>query len=205
MKNLFEVLERLEIEDDQQREKNLQSTERNRSIPRDVGEYLSVFLRAMKPKLIVEVGTSVGYSTLWLGMSAKSFGGKVISYEIDSERANKAKQNITEAGLSDVIEIIHSDFNFAEIPNNIDFVFFDQEKSDYVPHFKKIFSKINPGGVIIADNVISHFEELRLYIELVRDNKECDSVMNPIGNGLEVTYKHNTNEFPAFKELTLVR
>lgn len=205
MSLLAEILERLEVEDDQQREANLPPAERNRSIPRDVGEYLSVFIRGMKPMRIVEVGTSVGYSTLWLGMAAKSYGGNVISYEIDENRAIQAAANIKEAGLDNIVQVIHKDVMEAEVPTDIDLIFFDQEKSDYYPHFLQLFPKLKPGGIIIADNVISHFEELRKYIEHVRDHPDCDSVMNPIGRGLEITYKHSETEFEEFKNNVFVR
>ncbi len=205
MSKVQSVLERLEIEDDQQRENNLPKEQRNRSIPRDTGEFLSVFTRALGARTIVEIGTSVGYSTIWLGMTAKSTGGKVYSYEIDKERITKAQQNLEEAGLSNVVEVIHGGPDDVTFPKNIDVVFFDQEKEDYLRHFDKIFPNVRDGGVIIADNIISHFEELRLYIDHVRDHPECNSVLVPVGKGLEITYKFVDHEFTPFKTEVLIR
>ncbi len=204
METIEEVLERLEIEDDRQRSENLPYEQRDNSIPRDVGEFISVLVRLIKPKTIVEIGSSTGYSTIWLGLAASSYGGKVISYEKDTNKAEKAKNNIEAAGLADIVEIRNEDIFDADVPG-MDFVFLDADRDDYKRHFENIFPKLKPGGGVLANNTLGYFEQLRKYIEHVRDHPECNSVLIAIGHGLELTYKFGENENSAFQLFTLVR
>ncbi|RMG22631.1 MAG: hypothetical protein D6732_25595 [Methanobacteriota archaeon] len=202
--NISEILDMLEQEDDRQRSEGFDPSKRNNSIPRDVGEFTSVLIRLVKPKTILEIGTSVGYSTIWLGVSAASYGGRVISYEKDAERAQIAKENIAKAGLDGVVEIRNEDALEAELPS-CDFVFLDAERDDYVDHFDHFFPKLNQGGGILANNTLGYFEQLRKYIEKVRDHPECNSVLVAIGHGLELTYKFSNSENEAFRRFTMVR
>lgn len=202
--DIAKILDILEQEDDKQRSEGLEPKHRNNSIPRDVGEFLSVLIRLVKPKVIVEIGASVGYATLWLGVAASSYGGKVLSYELDETRASRAKDNVMKAGLSDVVEIFVEDALKADFPE-CDFVFLDADREDYVTHFNNFFPKLKPGGGILANNTLGYFEQLRNYIEMVRDHPECDSVLIAIGHGLELTYKYSNSENESFRRFTMVR
>ncbi len=204
MERIPAILEMLETEDDKQRDQGLDEFTRNNSIPRDVAEFLSVLVRLVKPKTIVEVGTSVGYSSIWLGAAAKSFDGKVISFETKKDRAERANNLIKEAGLDDVVEIRNEDFLKADLPE-FDFLFIDGDRQEYVNYFNKGFPHLKNGGCILANNTLGYFEQLRTYIEMVRDHPECDSVLIAIGHGLELTYKHSETEFDVFKKFTMVR
>lgn len=194
--SLHEVLEKLEQEN---------SEGKIRVITRDAAEVMSVLLRSMNPKTIVEVGTGKGYSTIWLALSAISTGGKVYSYDIVSEASEHAKKNLESAGVSEVVTLKSEDFLSADLPESVDFVFLDGDRKQYPAYFDKIFSKLNDGGVIFANDVIGDFEDLRPYIELVRDHPECDSVMIPVGEGVEVTYRFRKGENKNFKDYVLVR
>lgn len=205
MSKISDVLNRLEIEDDAQRDQGLPKEKRNRSITRDTAEYISVFSRAVGAKTIVEIGTSVGYSTIWLALTAKTTRGKVITYDIDPKKIEKAKVNLEEAGLSGFVEFIEGSPDDTDIPHNIDLVFMDQEKEDYIRHFDKIFPNVRDGGVFVADNIISHFEELRMYIDHVRDHPMCNSLLLPVGKGLEITYKFTPGESSDYKSDVLIR
>ncbi len=187
-----EILDLLEQEDDRQRTEGVDESQRNNSIPRDVGEFTSVLVRLIKPMTIVEIGSSVGYSTIWLGVSAASYGGKVISYENDATKAKIAKENIAKAGLENYVEIRNQDALEADLPK-CDFVFLDADRENYVKHFENIYPKLSKGGGILANNTLGYFEQLRKYIEMVRDHPECNSVLVAIGHGLELTYKFSDN------------
>ncbi len=197
-----DVLEKLEKEDSEQREKNLPKEVRNRSLTRDSGKFLAMLCRMVNAKIIVEIGTSVGYSTIWLAMAAKSTGGMVITYDIDPKKVEKARDNLQEAKLDGVVTFILGDVS--DLPETINLAFFDQEKKDYLRHFKLLFPHIRKGGVIVADNVISHQEELQDYIGHVRSRPECNSIQIPLGKGLEVTYRLRKDELDAFWQEPLI-
>ena len=125
-----DILERLEKEDRTQREQNLPKEVRNRSLTRDSGQFLALLCRMVNAKTIVEIGTSVGYSTIWLAMAAKTTGGRAITYEIDPKKVEMAKKNLQRAGLDEVVTFVLGDL--PNLPEAIDLAFFDQEKEDYL-------------------------------------------------------------------------
>ncbi|MFX0065290.1 MAG: O-methyltransferase [Candidatus Hermodarchaeota archaeon] len=148
MSALFEVLKRLELEDRKQREAGLPPEQRNRSITRTTGQILSMLVRLSKATHVIEIGTSIGYSTLWLALGVKTTHGTVISYEIETARVAQARSNVEQAGLSEVVEVRNEDPRKVELPET-DFVFLDAEKRDYIEHFKAIFPKMLPAFSIL--------------------------------------------------------
>lgn len=190
--DLVKLLDEIEIEDMRQRNEGEEKKISWRIISRDAAEFLSILARSVGAKQIVEIGTSVGYSTIWLAMVVRTFGGKVTSFEIDPKKIKLAQSHIDRAGLGKFVEIKLMDpiENQDQIPENIDLVLLDAEKSDYVAHFNSVYPKLRGGGVVIADNLVSHFDELKSYVELVRNHENCSSAMlSSIGKGLELTYK----------------
>ncbi|MCE7736756.1 MAG: DUF1442 domain-containing protein [Candidatus Heimdallarchaeota archaeon] len=195
--DLIKLLDEIEVEDMDQRNAKSKKENRWRIIPRDAAEFLSILARSVHAKNIVEIGTSVAYSTIWLAMVARSLGGKVTTFEIDPKKIEIARSHLDKSGLNDFVEIINANpiNNRDKIPNNIDLIFLDAEKEDYVPHFNAIYDKLKDGGVVVADNIVSHFRELKGYIELVRNHNNCNSVMiSSIGKGFELTYKFISGE-----------
>lgn len=200
MNTLFDVLRELELEDQQQREKNLPAKQRNRQIDRSTGQFLSMLVRLSRATHIIEIGTSVGYSTIWLGLGAKTTNGHVITYEVDKIKVTKALENIRRAGLSDIIDVRNEDPRKTTLTET-DFVFLDAEKQDYIGHFNAVFTHLVSGGIVVADNVLSHQEVLVSYLEYVRTLSGCNSQLLPLGRGLELTYKFKKDEFEAFNRL----
>jgi predicted O-methyltransferase YrrM len=161
-----------------------------------VGEETAVFLnnlvKAAKPKIILEIGTSYGYSTIWLAEAAQMYGGKVISLEIDQEKADYAKQKINEAELTTHVNIVIGDaLKFLEETNlTFDFVLVDLWKDLYIPCFDLFFPKLNQGAYVISDNMIfppNSKEEMDIYRNHLKTTKSFDSVLLPIGSGIEVS------------------
>lgn len=199
MKNytkLLDLINRMQQEDKDQRDQDLIAEQRWRSIPRETAQLLSIIARSCNAKNIVEIGASHGFSTLWLGLVAKSLGGKVTSFEVSKWRYEQALINIKEAELEGYVDIFLSDIkkNPENIPENVDLIFLDAEKNDYLDHFKILYDKLREGGIVIADNAVSHREELQEYINYVKNHENCNSVLIPIGRGLEVTYKFIQDE-----------
>jgi len=161
------------------------------SIPPETGKFLYVLVRAARPKRILEVGMFHGYSTLWMGLAARAVGATITTLELDPEKVAVAKQNFARAGLTDVISVLVGDGRqtLAGLTGPYDFAFLDAAKEDYATYFDLIYPRLSPGGVLVADNAISHGEHLTAYFAKVRNHPNLVSVLVPIGTGEELTYK----------------
>lgn len=190
-KELINLLIELERIDTEERQKGLPVSVRMRNITPDVGLFLNMMVKTSKAKTILEIGTSNAYSTIWLGLGAKENAGRIITLELDTRKIRLAKENLAIAGLTDTVQIIEGDAkeSIKSLKIEFDFVFLDAEKEDYIEYFDLVFPKIKPGGIIIADNVVSHSEELKDYLEHVRSNPNTQSILIPVGRGEELTLK----------------
>ena len=161
------------------------------SVPPDTGKFLHVLVRMAKPRRILEIGMFHGYSTLWIGLAAREVGARVTSLELEAERVAVARANFARAGLADIITVIQGDGKqtLAGLPGPYDLVFLDAQKEDYAAYFDLIYPRLSPGGVIVADNAVSHGEDMADYFAKARNHPHCVSVLVPIGSGEEVTYK----------------
>ncbi|HUU79444.1 MAG TPA: O-methyltransferase [candidate division Zixibacteria bacterium] len=188
---LLALLKELEQRDTEERLKGLPVEQRMRNITPDVGLFLNIIVKAIKAKNILEIGTSNGYSTIWLGLAAKDNNGKVTTLEVDSRKVKLANENLSRANLIDIVNIIPGDAKetIKNFDQEFDFVFIDAEKEDYIRYFDLVFPFVKVGGVVVADNVISHAEILNDYIEHVRANPNTQSVLIPVGRGEEMTLK----------------
>ncbi len=183
------VLERLYAEDSAQRAANLPSSQRTRNVDRETGRWLALLVRATNGRELLEIGSSNGVSTIWLAAAARLNGGQVAGTEILPERAAEANRNLAAAGLEAVARVVAGDARatVASLPGPFDFVFIDAEKDDYVDHLQAVFECVRPGGLILADNVISH--DLSAYQTALRARSDVETVTIPIGRGVEFTLK----------------
>jgi caffeoyl-CoA O-methyltransferase len=183
------VLERLYAEDAAQRAANLLSSERTRNVDRETGHWLALLVRATNARELLEIGSSNGVSTNWLAAAARQNGGRVTGTEILPERALEANSNLAAAGLDAVARVVAGDAReiVACLPGPFDLVFIDAEKDDYVDHLEAVIDRVRPGGLILADNVISH--DLSAYQALLRARGDVETVTIPIGRGVEFTLK----------------
>ena len=183
------TLKRLYADDARQRAAGLPAAVRTRNLDRESGRFLAISVVATGARRIVEVGSSNGVSTIWLASGAARTGGTVTGTELLPERAGEANRNLPEAGLGRVAEVIAGDAGvtllaFAE---PIDLLFIDAEKEDYPAHFLAVVEKIRPGGLILADNVLSH--DLSAYQSLLRERPDVETTTLPLERGIEVTVK----------------
>ncbi len=190
-KEIIELIKELEKKDAEERIQGLPASVRMRNITPDVGLFLNILVKATKSTSILEIGTSNGYSTIWLGLAAKDNNGKMLTLEVDPRKVTMAKENFSRANLEDTVSILEGDAkdSIKQLDKEFDFVFIDAEKEDYIEYFDLVFPKLKVGGVIIADNVVSHAEQLKVYCDYVRANPNTQSVLVPIGRGEEVTLK----------------
>ncbi|UCE27009.1 MAG: class I SAM-dependent methyltransferase [Candidatus Coatesbacteria bacterium] len=148
---------------------------------------------ATRAKRILEVGTSAGYSTLWLGRAAMENSAMVLSLEVKPDFAEMARENVKSAGLAEYVSIETCDA-VEFLPSvcgeaKFDFVFLDAEKTEYLAYFDLIWPHVDTRGSVFADNVISHSEALAGYLKHVRDLADAATDTVKIGNGLEWTVK----------------
>ncbi len=188
---ILTVLREMESEDARERAQGLPSAQRMRAIAPEVGPFLYMLVRASNAKHVVEVGCSRGYSSIWLGAAARENRGRVTTFEIESARAKIARGNHKRAGLDEVVRIVEGDAGkeLSRLDETIDLLFIDAEKRDYIAQFDAAWGKVRKGGVVVADNVLSHPDELAAYIAHVRGLADADSMMVAIGRGEEVTIK----------------
>lgn len=140
----------------------------------------------MKIKKILEIGTSNGFSTLWLAAAAEEIGAEVWTIESSPKRIPLARETIQKSGLKNIhLMEGHAPEVFDQLPKEIDFVFIDATKKEYLRFFLGLRLLLSNGATIVADNVKSHAEEVQPYLNLVR--KECESEFIDIGTGLEVS------------------
>jgi predicted O-methyltransferase YrrM len=171
------------------------TTERPRrmlNITRDTGEFLTVLVRATAARRVLEIGTSNGYSTLWIADAARAIGGAVTTIDFAEHKIELASANFMRSGLSQFIELIHDDggrFLQRSDPSAYDFIFLDSERPEYPgwwPHLRRV---LRPGGLLCVDNATSHVEEMAPFVALVMDDPEFATCLVPVGNGELVAVK----------------
>ena len=160
------------------------------NIPPDTGEFFHILVLISKAKNILEIGTSNGYSTIWLGEAAKQNKGKVTTIEMSEHKVKMAHEHFKRAKLSN-IKIVHGDAlkEIPKIKGKFDFLFLDALKEDYINYFKLAYPKLTKNAIIVADNVIMFERYMKDYLDYVRNNKNLRSVLIPIGSGVEFTLK----------------
>ena len=183
------VLERLEAEDADERARGLSPSERARQVERTTGQFLFALVAPQTDCEVLELGGSRGYSTIWLAAGVRYFGGRVLSIENDPRKAEAWRRNLAEAGLDDWAELIEGDALevVPAIDDVFDVVFLDAEKEDYERLFQLVRTKLEPGALVVADNVVSHAETLRAYSEARQSDPTVSSVTVPLDRGLELT------------------
>ncbi len=161
------------------------------NVPRSTAEFLYQLILIKRPKLIVELGTSIGYSTIWLAAAAKEVGSEVLTIEIESYKVESASEYISRAGVADAVRQIHG--NIGEVLDGFeertDFVFMDANKRSYLEYIKKMEPYLNPGAVVVADNVMDMRDKVEDYLEYVSTDEKYSSHELEMDHGLMISVK----------------
>lgn len=186
---VLQVLARLEAEDAAEREQGLPAAQRSRQVARTTGQFLFSLAAPMNDCGVLELGGSRGYSTIWLAAGVRSFSGRVLSIEHDPAKADAWRRNIADAGLEAWAELVEGDaFEvLLQVQDVFDIVFLDAEKEDYERLFSLAREKVEPGAVVVADNVLSHPETLGAYSAARQADPTLLSTTVPLDRGLELT------------------
>lgn len=174
---------------DSQREDRLQ---RLRNVEPETAELLAVLVRATRARRLLEIGTSNGYSTIWLGDAAQATGGELVSLEIEPARTALARENVARAGVGDVVTLRTEDAGqalrgFAD--DAFDLVFLDAERDAYVGYWPDLVRTLAAAGLLAVDNVLSHAAELVDFRALVDSDARVTQALVPIGAGVLLIVK----------------
>jgi len=156
------------------------------NITRDTGEFLAVLVRATGARRILEIGTSNGYSTLWLAGAARDIGGSVTTVERAEYKIGLALTNFERSGLAPLITLVHDDagqYLQRSEYDAYDLIFLDSERAEYPAWWPDLARVLRPGGLLVADNATSHAEQMAPFVALVNADREFTSCLVPVGNG----------------------
>ena len=183
------VLARLEQDDVDERERGLPAAERSRQVAQTTGRFLFSLVAPQTDCEVLEIGGSRGYSTLWLAAGVRYLGGRVLSLEQDRRKIDAWHRNVADAGLEDWVELVEGDAHetLPAIDDVFDVVFLDAEKGDYEGLFRLARDKVEPGGLFVADNVLSHPDPLAAYSAARQSDPTLESVTVPLDRGLELS------------------
>lgn len=161
-----------------------------RAIGPDTGRMLNILARSLGRATILELGTSFGYSGIWLAEAARATGGRLITMERHGYKTDHARKMADRAGLADWIDFRVGDAvaMIGELPQKVDFVFVDLWKDLYVPCLDAFYPRLNPGAIVVADNMIRPAtEDVKRYGRAIRARPGMSSVLLPVGTGIEVS------------------
>ena len=161
------------------------------NITPDTGRLLWILIAATGATRILEVGTSNAFSTIWLADAARVTGGRVVTLEVNPDKIAMARRNLTTAGLAKAVEIVEGSAadTLGRLPGPFDLAFLDADRPNYLTYLDLVVPKLRPGGLLVADNVTSHANELTEYLARVKSHPELFTVTVPIGNGEEIAVK----------------
>ena len=162
------------------------------SVSEEDGRFMRVLVMTNGSRHALEIGAAYGYSAIWIGLGLRQTGGHLTTIEFDAARAKAAADNITRAGLADIVTVVSGDA-FKEIPKvagTFDFVFLDAWKADYKKFFELVFPRLTPRGLFLAHNVVNKQSEMKDFLAAIGDNPSlATSIVKPGSEGMSVTVK----------------
>ncbi|MES9700106.1 class I SAM-dependent methyltransferase [Bacillus sp. JJ927] len=189
--SLLLQLEQYGEEHDRYKEKR---EEKLRNISREMGQFLSLLVKGCNAKNLLEIGTSNGYSTLWLANAVEETNGNVTTVEISSERVGEALENFGKVNLTHRIDVHNQEagaFLDAQVNRSFDFIFLDSERTQYMWWWEHIKRILEPKGFLVIDNATSHAEELAEFIKMIEEDDTFETVLLAFQKGAFVARKNN--------------
>lgn len=161
--------------------------------PRTDGMFLRMIVEMIGAKQCLEIGSSDGYSSIWIGTGLKERNGHLTTLEIDPVKVKLANENYKKAGLDKIITLVEGDAlkNLPTLSGPFDFVFIDAWKNDYYKYFQMVFPKVRAGGVIVAHNAISAKDAMKDYLDTVKNHPDLETVIlsTTLQDGMAISYK----------------
>jgi len=157
---------------------------RLRQIPPETGKLLALLAAAAPAGEYVEIGTSAGYSALWIALACRALGRRLTTFELREDKAALAAETFRLAGVEDCVTLVRGDARLlVGAAQEIGFCFLDAEKEVYGECYELVVPRLVPGGLLVADNATSHAEALRPVLERARADERVDALVVPIGKG----------------------
>jgi len=181
---IIERMRYLEAIDAKDRQDGTERLQRLRQIPAETGKFIAMLLACAPEGDYIEIGTSAGYSTLWFALACRTLGRKITTFEVLEEKAKLAEETFRVAGVEDLVDLVRGDARkHLQNYNDISFCFLDAEKEDYADFYEMVIPKMVNGGILVADNVISHAETLKPTLDRALSDERVDALIVPIGKG----------------------
>ena len=178
--SILNRMHELEAIDTRDREDGTPRLERLRQIPPHTGKFLALMAAGAPDGKIVEIGTSAGYSTMWLSLA----GRPITTFEVLPEKVALARETFKLAGIEDQVTLIEGDArDHLESMQDVAFCFLDAEKDVYEACYDLLIPRIKPGGLLVADNAINHAPILQPWIDTALEDTRVDALVVPIGKG----------------------
>jgi len=172
----------------------LEDVDRNHrylSVPQEDGRLLRILAESIGARHAVEVGTSTGYSGIWLAIALRATGGRLTTFEIDPGRAALARENFRRAGVDDIVTVVLGDAHVEarKLKGAVDLVFLDADKEGYLDYLQTLLPLVRPGGLIVAHNMRSPAPDPRFVRAITRDPDLETVFLNMDSAGVGVTLK----------------
>ncbi|MCB0210526.1 MAG: O-methyltransferase [Anaerolineae bacterium] len=174
----------LETKDSQDRTDGTPRLQRLRQIAPDTGKFIALLAANVPPGHIIEIGTSAGYSTMWLALACLETGRTVTTFEILEEKVKLAQETFRLADVEPVVELVVGDAReYLSTYKDIAFCFLDAEKDVYQDCYEAVIPNLVTGGLLVADNAINHQKVLKPMLDRALEDERVDALIVPIGNG----------------------
>jgi caffeoyl-CoA O-methyltransferase len=158
--------------------------ERLRQIPPQTGRFVALLVAIAPPGRVIEIGTSAGYSTLWIALACRELGRTVTTFEVLAAKAALARETFAGAGVEDVVELVHGDArDYLPDSSGVAFCFLDAEKDVYEACYELVVPAMVPGGLLVADNALNFADELQPMLDRAQADERVDAMVVPIDRG----------------------
>ena len=175
----------LETIDARDRQDGTPQAQRLRQVPPDTGRFLAILAAGAPPGQLLEVGTSAGYSGLWLSLACRQREDRLTTFEVDPHKVRIARETFRLAGVEDVVQVVHAGAHqqLAEF-ERVAFCFMDAEKDNYQQVYELVVPNLVTGGYFAADNALNHRDELEPFIHHALTDSRVDGLVVPVGKGV---------------------
>jgi len=170
---------------------DLEKTSKNFwNVSRQTANFLNILIKSTQRKSVLEIGTSNGYSGIWLGKALEVTGGHLTTIEFWENRLSVATENFKKCGLTNITPKLGSACEVIQtLTDEFDFVFIDANKGEYIKYYNLLLQKLSKHAIIVADNVHSHREKVKPFLEAISANNDFQTQILDLPDGLLIGYK----------------
>lgn len=189
--NLQRLLRELREEGKHNDEQEQDRSKKMLNVEPETAQFMSMLVRSSQRKSLLEIGTSNGYSTIWLAWATRAIGGSVTSIDRDERKHVLAEKNLRRADLQHVVTLVCGDATklVADLSGPFDFIFFDADRISAPSQLHLLLPKFTPDAFILADNVSSHPNEIAQYLATLETLPQFEKMVVPLGKGLSIAYR----------------